>query len=216
MQVHEALRRHPAGRQSVRDCLFGDAPRRQDETLFLAARLHANAPQGIEIELHRVARRASRQRIEMGEAMAPETVGVGASGRDRVRHTEHTGEPGAPRMLGQVNEQIVMPRPQRSEQLPFLAELGAPSAPLPVAIDGMQLRQRRMVLEHRRGFAIHQRVDFDLRRMPFQYADDGRGEEHIAVMAQLRDQHAAQPFRVDGIIRHPLALAGRDSHIAQR
>ena len=48
-----------------------------------------------------------------------------------------------------------------------------------------------MQRQHLRGFLIHQRIELQMRRMIFQHAEDRRGEQHIAVVAQLNHQYSA-------------------------
>jgi len=46
--------------------------------------------------------------------------------------------------------------------------------------------------EHFRGVAVDQGVDFQVRGVVLEDAEHRRGEQHVAVVAQLDDQYAAQ------------------------
>ena len=56
-----------------------------------------------------------------------------------------------------------------------------------------------MAGEHRCGFRVYQRVDFRRRSGVLEHGEDRRGEQNVAMMAQLGDQRAADKTEVDGV-----------------
>ena len=58
---------------------------------------------------------------------------------------------------------------------------------------------RRMAGEHRRRLAVDQRVDLGLRRRALQHREHRRGEQHVAVVAQLDHQRAANAGGIDRV-----------------
>ncbi len=102
-------------------------------------------------------------------------------------------------MLGQVDEQVIAARAQRRVQAALSAELGDDALPLPLPVDGVELGDRRMAGQHRRRFAVHQRIDLGVWRRPAQRREDGGGKQDVAVVAQLGDQHAVNRREVHGV-----------------
>ena len=137
----------------------------------------------------------------MSEARAPEPVRVVELPGDRVARLEQARKPRAARMLGQVHDQVVAPGRQTAQQPPLRRRLREPALALPFAIDGVQLFDRGMAFEHGRGFAVDQRVDFRGRQCVLQHREHRRGEQHVAVMAKLGDQRAADHSEVDRVLQ---------------
>ena len=57
-------------------------------------------------------------------------------------------------------------------------------------------------MKHVLGAAVHERVDLKMRRAVLEHAKYWRGEQHIAVVAQLDHQHPVQRGEVYGIRQH--------------
>jgi hypothetical protein len=104
------------------DPAFGLGARHEEHLALVQAGLHADAAQGVEVELDLVAPSAAHQRVEMREAPRPERAAIRHHGRDAVARAEQAREPGAARMLGEVHEKAVAPRSQALEEMPFKTE----------------------------------------------------------------------------------------------
>src|SRR5689334_21628320 len=74
----------------------------------------------------------------------------------------------------------------------------------------MQLRNTGMPLQHRRRVVIDERVDFEAARP--QHGNDRRGEQHVAVVAQLDHERAPALGQGDGILEHPGSLLAVGKH----
>ena len=59
------------------------------------------------------------------------------------------------------------------------------------ARESMDDRDRRMLQQHVTGFPVNEGVDLEMWRLSFQNAEYGRGEQNVAVMAQLDDERAS-------------------------
>jgi len=103
-------------------------------------------------------------------------------------------------VFGKVDDQIVATRTQGLDQRPFLAHLAEWAKPLPVAVEQVQLAEIRMQGQHVPCIQVDKGIDFRLRRGRLERADDGGGEQHVAVMAQLDDQHAAQLLHCNAVV----------------
>ena len=68
-------------------------------------------------------------------------------------------------MLGQMNYQVIAPRAQAAQERSFLAKLRPRAQLAPLAPDAVQLGERRMAFEHRRGVVVDQRIDLEPRRV---------------------------------------------------
>src|SRR4029450_11010590 len=97
------------------------------------------------------------------EMASPQRGALVTLARDRPPWSQQPGERKAARMLGQMDEEVVAPGTQCAQQRPFGARLVEHPLLFPVTVDRMQLRDRRMAREHRRGFRIDERVDLDPR-----------------------------------------------------
>src|SRR5438105_11384686 len=145
-----------------------------------------------------MARCRPRQPVVMGEALAPQPMRAVELARDAVARPEQTREPYAARMLGQVNHEIVSPCAEREEQIALRSCMGDESPVLGLAIDDVDPRNRRMALEHRRGFGIDQRIDLRLWERALEHREHRRGEQNIAVMPELGNERATDAADIDG------------------
>ena len=102
-------------------------------------------------------------------------------------------------MVGEVHEELVAPRVERREERAFVARLARESRAFPGPIDEMQAAQGGMPLQHFARVGIHERVDLDVWGAILQDLEHGRGEQHVAVVAQLRHQHAPDGYGVDRV-----------------
>ena len=105
-------------------------------------------------------------------------------------------------MLGQVHEKVITARGERPQQAGLGPGLRDHAAALPVPVDGVQSGDRRMAFEHRRGFKVDERVDFGRGQRILQHREHRRGEQDVAVMAQLGDQNATHEGSIDGVGRN--------------
>ena len=109
-------------------------------------------------------------------------------------------------MFRQVDEKVITPRAQPAQQGSLFGELAPGTKGAPVAPDGVQLRERRMAGEHRRGVVVDKRVDLEARRVRLQHAQHRRRKEHVAVMPQLDDERPGAFSERDGILHHPASV----------
>ena len=109
-------------------------------------------------------------------------------------------------MLGQVNDKVITPRAQPAQQGSLFGELAPGTKGAPVAPDGMELRERWMTSEHRRGIVVDERVDLEAWRVRLQHAQHRRREEHVAVMPQLDDERPSALAERDGVLHHPASV----------
>src|SRR5688500_957060 len=75
---------------------------------FRERRLHADAAQRVEVELHLMAPAAADHRIEVREALRPETAAARERRRHAVARAAQPREPRATRVLGDTNDEIVV------------------------------------------------------------------------------------------------------------
>ena len=115
MQVHETDGQSELGNPALRV-----RPRDELHLAFVHARLDADAPQRVEVDLHHVA--VAHQGIEMREALAPPRAALALDRRDGIAHAEKPREPRAARMLREMHEQVVAPGAQCAQQPPFFAQ----------------------------------------------------------------------------------------------
>jgi hypothetical protein len=108
-------------------------------------------------------------------------------------------QPRAARVLGQVDDEVVASRAQCAPQPPFAARLREHPVVLEAAVDRVQFADRRVAGKHRRGLAVDERVDLGLWRRALEHAEHGRGEQHVAVMAQLDHQRAPDAGGIDRV-----------------
>ena len=163
MTLDESPRHQTVGSKRFIGGALGGRPRHQHQCLVARHGVDADPAQRIQVGLDRVPRGCARQAIEMGEGVAPPTAGVVPLAGYGIAWTQDARERGAARVLGQVDCKIVVAAAQRAHQLPLGNELLAKPLVLPFAIDGVQLRDLRMVTEHRRGFLIDERIDLEMR-----------------------------------------------------
>ena len=88
-----------------------------------------------------VARRRARQQVAMREARAPEPAGARALGRHAVARAGEARQPRAARMLGEVDDEVVVPRAQRAPQPPFAASCASGPRCLEAAVDRVHDRR---------------------------------------------------------------------------
>ena len=100
---------------------------------------------------------------------------------------------------------VSTPLSQRAHEPRLRGDLRARALAFPATVDDMNARDRRMVLEQRRGFPVDERVDFDVRRCALERREHRRRQQHVAVVAELRDEGAPdlrQRYGVLQIARH--------------
>jgi len=90
-------------------------------------------------------------------------------------------------MVRQVDQQIISLRPERSDQSNLLHQ-SVPQRQSMGSLNGMDLSDRRMILEHLSSFAEDERVDLEMGGMILQHLEERRGQQHISVMPKLDHQ----------------------------
>lgn len=105
-------------------------------------------------------------------------------------------------MLGQMNQQIILPSLQGAKQPPLGIYLRPQTLTLPLAIDGVHIADGRMVAEQRRGFLIDKRIDFKVRCTSLEERENRRAKQHITVVAQFDDQNPADALQIDTVVQH--------------
>ncbi len=98
-------------------------------------------------------------------------------------------------MLGQVDQQVVPARAQRAQQRPFGARVRREALRLRAPVYRVQLRDGGVAGEHRRGLEVHECVDLDAGRRARERREHRRRQQHVAVVAQLRDERAADAMQ---------------------
>jgi hypothetical protein len=102
-------------------------------------------------------------------------------------------------MLGKMHYEIVAAFAQRGEQLPLVRETRERTRLLPIAPHYMDSRDRRVQVEHLPGLGIDERVNLQRGRMVLENREYGRGQENVAVVAQLDHQRSPQAGNVDRV-----------------
>ena len=123
MHLHERARRQVMAGKQRRDLLFSRGARHQDQAAIRFVGIHADAPQRVQVLLDHVPLGVRGQPVEMREMPPPQSGALFALARDRPARAQQPREGQAARMLGQVDEEVVAPRPQRAQQRPFRARL---------------------------------------------------------------------------------------------
>ena len=100
----------------------------------------------------------------MREATSPQQTIAVALARYRIARAKQACERESARMLGQMDQKLVVARAERPEQRPFAGDVTQCVLSLPLAIDRVKPRDRRMIRQHRRRVAVDERVYFDVRR----------------------------------------------------
>ena len=88
-----------------------------------------------------------------------------------------------------------------------MSRLSEQAGLLPSAIDAVNLVDGRMLAEHFGCIAVHQRVDFEMRGMIFEDAENRRRQQHIAVMTQFNNEYAPELRKVDSVSKHRRTIA---------
>ncbi len=196
MHVDERLRQ----RQRL-DLLLGVGARHEMHPALVHARIDADAAQRVEIDFHLMA--IADQRVEMAEALAPPAPAFRHVRRHAMARAEQARKPGAARMLGEMHQQVIVPRAQRAEERALFGELSQGSERAPLASYAVKLGQRGMARQHGHGVVVDQRIDLEARRVRFQHVQHRRREQHVAVVPQLDDQRARAFPQRNGILHHP-------------
>src|SRR5438132_990275 len=136
MQLQESSRFKAMVRQQRTDSRMGFQSRDQNQTLLGRRGLQSNAAKRIQIAFDRMAWRCSRETVVMREAGAPQPVARRQVAGDSVAWPQQSGEPGASRVLRQMDDEIVAAAPKRCEELPFGFRLAKHARALPAAING--------------------------------------------------------------------------------
>ena len=153
----------------------------------------------VEIAFHRMPWSCQWQAVVVSEAPSPQPVARVEMARHRISGSQHAREPRAATVLGQVHDEVVPAAAQRRHQPAFGTQLRDRALSFPFAVDGVDGGDGGMSLQHRRGFAVDQRVDLGARKEGFERGEDRRGQQHVTVMAKLDDQHAANEAGIDGV-----------------
>jgi hypothetical protein len=200
--------------QQLLDARLGGGARYQGHAHVLRRRLDAQCAQAVEIGIDGMTVGVRLCRVEMGKAFLPE---AGAELRcHRPPRAQQAHQPGPARMHRQMHHEIVVAGTQRANQAPLGTGLALEALALPVAIDQVQLRKRGMPVQHRRRIGIHQRVDLAARGMVLECRNHRRGKQHVAVVAQLDHQRAAQTGGGEDGLGHPRILPdGQGSPLRQ-
>jgi len=117
-------------------------------------------------------------------------------------------------MLGQMQDQIVAPCLQGSEQRQLGLQMADRAQLFPLAIDAMHFGNRRMQCQHFLRIGIDQRIDLGMRRVLLQHRKHRRRQQHVTVVTQFDDQNPPHFFERDGIAQriecfHPVILTAR-------
>jgi acetylglutamate kinase len=102
-------------------------------------------------------------------------------------------------VLGEVHEQVVAPGAKLLQEPPLALRLRRDAALLPSAVDRVDLSDGGVAGEHRRRLAIHQCVDLGMRRGARKNGEDGRRQQHVAMMAKLGDERTADIAYGNGV-----------------
>lgn len=101
-----------------------------------------------------------------------------------------------------MDDKVVAARSQVFQKPPFGLGLHQRTEFLPLAVDCMQLADRRMQRQHFGGIGINKRIDFDVRRVCFQDRKDGGAEQYVAVVPELDDERPTNFAERNGIFNH--------------
>jgi hypothetical protein len=165
----------------------------------LRRRLQPQAAQRIQMCVDGMATPATDGAIQMRKGILPPLSALGALWCDGPAGAEQAGQPGSARMVGQVNDKIVLACTQGLQETPFVAQLGKRPQFFPVPSDAVQLGQCRVPSEHGCRVGKDQGIDLALRRSVFEAGKDRPAEQDVAMVAQFDDQRPAQLRRLDGI-----------------
>jgi len=138
-----------------------------------------------------VAQGVARIADQMGEALGPEAAAPAQTGRHAPARLQQPGQPGAAAVFGEMDDQVVTPAAQGLQQSPFGPGLGQQALLFPIAVDQVQLRQGGMAFQHGCRIGVDQGVDLALGRLGLEHRKHGGSQQHVAVVAQLDDQGAA-------------------------
>ena len=185
----------------------GDRARRfraghEHEPPLILPRIDPDPPQRVEVDFDRVTPAVPGQPVEVREALPPEPPAIGLVRRDAEAGAQKAREGGTAGMLGQGDEQVVAPRAQPRDEPPLRRELPRQREPAPRAAHRVHLGDRRMQREHLLRVVVDERVDLELRRVVLQHREHRAREQHVAVVAELHHQRAAQARGIDGVRDH--------------
>ena len=197
MHLDESFRRDRGRREQRIDAFLGLFSRHHHQRLLAFLGIDADAAQRIEVRFHRVARRQTRQLVAMREAPVPEAAR--ARGRDRPARAQRLREPRAAPMVGEMHEELVAARLQRLQEVQLAARLHDEALALPRAVHPVDLGDGRMAREHVASIGIDQRVDLGVGRALLEHVEHRRGQQHVAMVAQLHHQHALHGREIDGV-----------------
>lgn len=199
MQMHEGLAAQALVRQQLAHPALRFHAGHQGQAPLIRRRIEADAAQGVQVALHRVAQGIARSADEMGEAVLPETAPTPHLGPHGPAGADGPGQPGAPGMVGEVNHQVVTGMAQGLQQLPFGPQVAPGAKLLPLPVDAVHGVDGRMLAQHLRRVPVHQGVEAGLGRRRLEGGEHRRRQQHVAVVAQLDHQGAAHLVEGDGI-----------------
>src|SRR5204863_493255 len=175
--------------------------RHENVLALVFTRLNANAPERVEIDFHPVAPCVGWERNEVREALLPERRLSREVGRHGIARPERASEPRTARMLGKMDHELVASRSQHGEEPPLCDQARDRSRIFPVAPHHVDLRDRRVQVEHFASLGIDKGVDLEGWRAVLEDREHRRGHENVAMVAQLDHERAPQAGNVDRVAR---------------
>ena len=149
-----------------------------------------------------MAARILRHGESVGETFFPLLAAPGVIRGDRIPGLKQSYQRRATGILRQMNDQVILAFAQRRIQAPLRRQAREEGEPLPVPVNDVDLRNGRVQGKHVARVGIDKRIDLRRRGVGFERSEHGRGQQHIAVMAQLDDQNAHDAAQVNGIFQH--------------
>ena len=105
----------------------------------------------------------------MRKGACPPCSACSDSRRDGPAGSGEARQPRAARMLSEMDDKVVAACAQAFQELPFDLGLHQRAKFLPLTVYRMQLADRWMQRQHFGGVGINEGVNFDVRRVRFQY-----------------------------------------------
>ena len=137
----------------------------------------------------------------MGERGSPPDARIHAVERHRIAGADEACKPGAARVFGQMDDQIVPAPAQRSPEAQLSAQHGQTAALLEPAVDGVHDADCRVAIEHWRGLAIDQRIQHVLLYRARRFRPTVSFLGRTITSLRLASPSSAQDVRLDGHLR---------------
>ena len=170
------------------------AGHKQRAFVVAGGRMNTDTTQRVEVHFHHMTCVVLNRRIERGERFYPAAAREAAAFVRAKAHRDawfqQARQTSAVPVFGQVNQHVILAGFEGFHQSPVKLKLLKKPLFAPVAANGVHLVDMRMAGQHRLGVVIHQRIHFCLRVRFFQHRKAGRGQQYVAVVAQLNDQNA--------------------------